>query len=125
MGTLAKTLGVDASVDVGGMRVAVKQLCIDELFAVMREAFLAFDEREKPVDIMAQEAIETGKIPLTSVSILIAKACPDLDEDDVKTLLSGRNIEKALEIAAVAMGNEVADSDEASKAENKARAKKK
>ena len=109
MGTLAQTLGRQVSVEVGGMTIDIKQLSIDDIFECMREAFAKFEERDKPIDQMAQEAIETGRIPLTSVSILITRACPALDDDDVNVLLSGGNMDHALKIAAAAMGNELAE----------------
>jgi len=107
MGTLAKTLGKCMMVDVGGMSVSVKPLSLNEMFDCLCEAFKAFEDLGKPIHEAAQEAIETGKIPLPSLSLLINAACKDLDADDISVLLSGSNMQHAIKIAAVAMGNEI------------------
>lgn len=115
MGTLAQTLGKSITIDVLGMSVEVKQLSINDLFDCMRQAFREFEERPKPIDEMAQEAIETGRIPITSVAIIIKRACKSLDESDVEALLSGKNYTHALKIASAAMGNEASDEGGAAK----------
>ena len=104
MGTLAETLGSTRTVSVSGMQIEVKQLCLSDLFDCMREAFRGFDSPPESVDAAAQEAIESGKIPLTAIPLLIAKACDALDEYDVAALTSTGNLGHANKVAAVAMG---------------------
>ena len=104
MGTLADTLGGSKTVTVKGMQIEVDQLCLDDLFDCMREAFRRFDTPPESVDNAAQEAIESGRIPLTATPLLIAKACAGLDADDIKVLTGTGNLDQANKVAAVAMG---------------------
>jgi hypothetical protein len=107
MGTLADTLGQCKMVPVGDMKVSVKPLSVNQMFDCLCEAFKSFEDLGKPIHEAAQEAIETGKIPLPSLSLLMKAACKDLDDDDISVLLSGSNMPHAIKIAAVAMGNEI------------------
>jgi len=106
MGTLAQTLGKDLTVTVEGCKIAVRQLSIDELYDCMREGFHRFETPPENIDEAAQSAIETGRTPLPALSIIIAKACPTLDADDVAALMSTGNLDKAYEVAAASMGLE-------------------
>jgi len=120
MGSLAKALGKSFAVTVGGIDIAVNQLPLDDLFDCMKEAFRQFDTPPASIDNAAQIAIETGKVPLKALPVLIAKACPTLDADDLAVLTQTGNLDTALLIVAASMGE---DPEETKKRQDEALAK--
>lgn len=124
MGTLAKTLGKSITVDVKGCKVSVSQLSLDALFDCIREGFTRFSNPPERIDEAAEKAIETGRIPLTALSVIVSRSCKDLDEEDVATIMGADNMKYAYEIAAASMGYE-SSNDGTAKTASKDNGKKK
>jgi len=106
MGALAKALRKPQTVKILGVDVSIKMLSIDELFESVVESADGLDLDGKTPQQFAQEAIETGRMPLRSFGIILGKACKDLDHDDIMALTAQKDYRDALKVIAIAMGED-------------------